>query len=610
MTSCIGNLLVLAWLATTSTSGPSPETSLPASLNYTAAKALVVQHDGRWMPLETLARDLVFKVTGDKWFRGDEPVALLLAWTFQRDEWMQRRVIRIGNEELRHELGLPADQAAFSFVELVSHDRFLTLLGELEQNPPSGKLDPLQSKLIDLRDRLLTLQQAFSGQAIRLIPDPTKAAGAWRAIPPEGSAAADSEAAVREAWTTLGDAYTRDDAAGFSAAVERLAAALASLPAAHRPSPALLRAELRYNRLQPFRTAWIILAVGSVVAAFNLWVARRGFDVVTTLILAAGFGVTSYGLWLRGEIAGRIPASDMYESLLFLGWGVALFAILTALLFRQRVVLLTAAGLAALALFLADVLPLDPFVRPIVPVLLDTAWMAIHVPIIMVSYSVLAIGVLLAHVQLGVLALAPRRQALAAAIDSLHYWYIHVGAILLTAGIATGSMWAASSWGRYWGWDPKEVWSLIALLGYLTILHTRLDHERRPWWTYALGGGLVLAVFGIAGQHFAPITAGKLLAGLAALGAIAFLVLTRGGFATAVKSILCFWMIIMTYVGVNYVLGTGLHSYGFGTGAVVRYLIRLGVADFLLIGLLGAIHLLRQTPSPAAAPEAAALPGR
>jgi len=597
MTSCIGNLLLLLWLAATPSSAPAAETPLPASLDYTTAKALVVQHDGRWMPLETLARDMVFKVTGDKWFRGDEPVALLLAWTFQHDEWMQRRIIRIGNEELRRELGLPAEETAFSFMNLVSHEQFLTLLAELEQNPPAGKLDPLQSKLIDLRDRLLTLQQVFSGQAIRLIPDPTKAAGAWRAILPESGSATASETEVREAWTTLGAAFTQDDAAGFSRAVDRLAAALATLPAGHRPSPELIRTELHYNRLQPFRTAWIVLAIGTAFAAASLWVARRWFDVAATLILAAGSAVTTYGLWLRWEIAGRVPASDMYESLLFLGWGVTLFAILTSLLFRQRVVVLTATGVATLALFLADVLPLDPFVRPIVPVLLDTAWMAIHVPIIMVSYSVLAIGVLLAHVQLGVLALAPRRQALAAAIDSLHYWYIHVGAILLTAGIATGSMWAASSWGRYWGWDPKEVWSLIALLGYLTILHTRLDHERRPWWAYALGGGLVLAVFGITGQHFTPINGWTLLAAAAALGAIAFLVLAHGGFATAVKSILCFWMIIMTYVGVNYVLGTGLHSYGFGTGAVVRYLVMLTVADSLFIALLGSIYLLRHTPN-------------
>lgn len=604
------SLLVLVSLATPPTSGPTAEARLPTSLDFNAARALVVQHDGRWMPLDTVARDLVYQVSGDKWFRTADPVALLLAWTFEREAWMEHPMIRLGNAEVRSNLGLPAQRTTFSFRDLVSHEKFLTLLSDLEQNPPSGKPDPLQSKLLDLRDRLLTLQQAFAGQAIRLIPDPANATGAWRPIRAEGPTQSEPEGNAREAWMAMGQAFSDDDAPAFRAAVGRLSDALALLPAGHRPDSSLIQTELRYNRMQPFRTSWVIMTAGAILAGIGLGVRRRWFDGLIVLVLAAGFAMATSGLGLRWQIAGRIPASDMYESLLFLGWGVGLFAIATPLLFKQRIVLVTAAGTAALALLLADVLPLDPFVRPIVPVLLDTVWMSIHVPVIMVSYSVLAIGVLMAHVQLFVLALAPGRRAFSAAIDDLHYWYVHVGVILLTAGIATGSMWAASSWGRYWGWDPKEVWSLIALLGYLTILHTRLDHDQRPWWVYLIGGGLVMAVFGLVGRHFLPVSGLTALAAAATLGAIAFLVLAQGRFATAVKSILCFWMIIMTYVGVNYVLGTGLHSYGFGTGAVVRYMIRIGVADLLVIGLLGAIHLLRQTPSNASTPEAAALPGK
>jgi ABC-type transport system involved in cytochrome c biogenesis permease subunit len=171
------------------------------------------------------------------------------------------------------------------------------------------------------------------------------------------------------------------------------------------------------------------------------------------------------------------------------------------------------------------------------------------VPIIMVSYSVLALAVLIAHAQLVVMAAAPARRELTDAIDSLHYWYVHVGSILLLTGIITGSMWAASSWGRYWGWDPKEVWSLIALLAYMAILHGRFDRMIGP-------------------------------------------------FGTAALSIVAFGTILMTYLGVNFILSAGLHSYGFGESSVTRWLVLFGVVEALFLLVATAVYLRRQeTPT-------------
>jgi ABC-type transport system involved in cytochrome c biogenesis permease subunit len=264
------------------------------------------------------------------------------------------------------------------------------------------------------------------------------------------------------------------------------------------------------------------------------------------------------------------------------------------LLLRNRLVPLTASAMGALALILADCLPLDHYIRPIVPVLLDTVWMSIHVPIIMVSYAVLALAVVIAHVQLVLMAVAPRRRDLAEGTDALHYWYVHIGALLLLAGIITGSMWAASSWGRYWGWDPKEVWSLVAFLGYLTILHVRVDHEKVPPWAYTVAALLGVAVLAMVASKLVPLTAFKLMALAGTAAAILIFVLTRDMFATALKSVLAFWLIIMTYVGVNYVLGTGLHSYGFGTGAVVRWMYAIAAADLALIAACCVLYVFRR----------------
>ena len=261
----------------------------------------------------------------------------------------------------------------------------------------------------------------------------------------------------------------------------------------------------------------------------------------------------TWGLAVRWQIAGRIPASNMFESMLFLGWGVALFGVVSVLL-RNRMLVFNAAAMAALATMLSDLLPMDGFVHPMAPVLSGTPWLAIHVPIIMVSYATLTLVTFFAHLVIGVEIFAPARRDLVDRWSQLAYWYIHVGSILLITGILTGSIWAASSWGRYWGWDPKEVWSLVAFLAYMAILHARFDHQ--------------IAAFGVAA------------------GAIA-----------------AFWTILMTYLGVNFVLASGLHSYGFGSSRLVNVLV--GVALVETAFLAAGWRAVRRRVAAAAAPTSA-----
>ncbi len=565
---------------------------IPDSLDLSTVRAIPVQHDGRFMPLDTLARDMVESITGKVRWQGHDPVALLLAWTFDAGTWMNQPLISISNAELRGELQLPADQTAFSYHMLLSHPRLRQLMTDLA-NVRGRKLDPLEAKVNDIQGKLQLLDNVFAGETIRLIPHPTDSLGTWRPIELEvaDKAAADP---VKAAWAAVGIAFLQNDPQAFSAAVDQLRGALAGLPSGYRPSPELLKTELWYNRLNPFGLSWIVMLIGAVLALIAMIARKRIADWPAIAALVAGFAILSYGIWLRWGIASRIPASNMFESLLFLGWGTAFFAILWMLFFRDRIVPLTASAASAVSLILADLLPIDQFIRPAPPVLMDTVWMAIHVPIIMVSYAVLALACVIAHGQLVVLAVEAGRSETVKAIDRLHYSFLLVGAFLLAIGIITGSMWAASSWGRYWGWDPKEVWSLIAFLAYLTILHVRVDRDRPASWMYGLALLLTIAVFALAVPKLAPMSTLKVLALASAAGAVALFALTRGPLAAALKSIIAFWLIIMTYVGVNYVLGIGLHSYGFGTGAVVHYLFLVGTIDLILVAVCCGVHFIRR----------------
>lgn len=590
MKRLIATLMLIAGLSL-----PAAAAELPRQIGARSLADVATQHDGRWPPLDTVARDYVVMVTGTEHFRGHDPIAVLLAWTFAPEVWQDEPLIPIRNQALREALELPADRTEFSYNELRTHGPLMTRMSALGRSGRDKKRDPLDTKVADIGEKLGALAAVFTGDGLTLVPHPDDAWAAWRSPLDEG--VPDS---VRAAWFELATAVRADDAAAFATAAGKLREALAAAPAPWRPGERLLKLEVRFNEQHPFRRAWQIMAVGVVLSVIALMSKRGGLHIAAIIVLAIGWGVLTYGLACRWQIAGRVPAANMFESLLFLSWGAAAFGLLALLLVRDRTVPLTASVVGALALCLADVLPVDSFIRPIPPVLADTIWMSIHVPVIMVGYAVLALAMLIAHVQIVGLALRPVGVAFAERIDRLHYWYVHVGMILLGIGIATGSMWAASSWGRYWGWDPKEVWSLVAFLSYLAIMHVRVDRQRLPAWLYVAGGLFAFIVLAVCGRVLAAKGEAHpaMLAGAALI--VAIFVGTNGFFATAAKSVLAFWAIIMTYLGVNYVLGIGLHSYGFGTGAMVRAMAICGAVDASLLAVCAAAYLLRRRPAVAA----------
>lgn len=598
----LGLLALLAGLL-----APSAGAADVPDFDYDILRTVPVQAYGRMPPLDTLARTAVAKVTGTETWEGHDPVGVMLAWRSDPATWRQEPLITIGNAALREALELPDDRQVFSFDELLRHAPFMRVVSEARTPGRATPPDPLEKKALKIHEQLEMLAKVMSGELPPLVPATGRVTDPWRSldeVPPGESAALD---AARTSWRNVLSAIRTGDADGYAQAARQLVSDLAALPAAYRPPAEVMAQEVSVNQLEPFHWGWVWLFVGAGLALLSLLlsVGLRGgatallvvLDLATLAAVAIGFGWSTFGLWQRWEFAGRIPAANMYESLLFLSWGAALFAIIATVLVvftrRWRSLPVTAAPMGAIALLLAQKLPLDRAIGPVAPVLLDTYWMAIHVPIIMVSYSVLAIAVLIAHVQLVTLAVAPRATKTAQGIDRLHYWYVAAGAWLLLTGIITGSMWGASSWGRYWGWDPKEVWSLIAFLAYMAILHVRVDREGPAPWMYGIAAVLTIGLLGVIIPLVAPLTLMKVVALGGAVVAGLIFVLGRGLFATATKSIIAFWLIIMTYVGVNYVLGAGLHSYGFGTGPVVGWMYFIGGCDLAVILACALVYLLR-----------------
>lgn len=480
--------------------------NVPDAAAVEKLRSLPVQHDGRTMPFDTQAREAVRKVTGQSTWGGLDPVAMVAGWAVDAEGWQQAAIVAVGGREMAEIAGLPHGTRFASFAQLVSSPKLRSTILALRSRDEDQKPSAIEKSAIKLDARLALLYQHFNGTGIRGVPvaDPK---GTWQVPPGMRSA---------EVLALFADRMRASNPPNY-------------------PSTRAIAKEIIYNRMRPTRIAWLLLLPAAVLASLSAGGGRARLRPFVAFFLVGGFAAMTWGIATRWQIAGRIPASDMYESMLFLGWGVGLFGVV-ALALRQRLLIANAAGLGAVAMALADLLPMDPFIHPMAPVLSGTPWLAIHVPIIVVSYSVLAMATGLAHLVVGVEIFAPARRDLSARWSELLYWYIHVGSILLIAGILTGSIWAASSWGRYWGWDPKEVWSLIAFLAYMAILHARSDEQIR-------------------------------------------------GFGVAALSIAAFWTILMTYLGVNFVLASGLHSYGFGSSNLVRIFAVIALVEAIFLGV-------------------------
>jgi cytochrome c-type biogenesis protein CcsB len=280
-----------------------------------------------------------------------------------------------------------------------------------------------------------------------------------------------------------------------------------------------IKLEVAYNRWVPFRIAWVFMFLAAIGMLLHLGTEQKAAYVGALGAYAAALAAMLTAFAMRVGISGRPPVTNMYESVVYVGLGVAVFGMIFECIYRKKYVLTAAAAVCTVALVLADNCPtiLDPSVRPLEPVLRSNFWLVTHVMTITLSYAAFALAMGISNITLGYYLVGSTDTTAIGTLNRLAYRAVQLGVLLLAAGIILGGVWADYSWGRFWGWDPKEVWALVALLGYLCVLHARFA--------------------GWVGHR-----------GLPAL------------------CVGCFALVVMAWYGVNFVLGAGLHSYGFGGG--------------------------------------------
>jgi len=486
---------------------------------------------------------------------GLEPTEWLLSLLASPERWRGEPIVKVTHAGLRQAAGLAADRDRYSIAELLDHPGFTAAMDRVRAKSQAEEdLDPVDREVADLYDTLSTMAGVMSGDSLRVIPHPDDPKATWWSIADLNRAEVPQVQRLRALVSALILAYREGDRPGVATAALALQARLAELAPSVYPAERDLAREVHYNSLKPYRLAWMLYLCGFLLLASSLSLASRRLGFAGFTFVLGAFLLVSYGMLLRILISGRPPVTNMYETIVFVSWGGMLFALVFELVYKVRYFATTAAALATIALLIADNVPIfDGAISPLVPVLRDNMWLTIHVLTIMLGYAAFTLAMGLGHVNLGLYFFAPRKATLLKSLSLYLYRALQVGTLCLAVGTMLGGVWASYSWGRFWGWDPKETWALIATLGYLAILHSRFV----GW----------LKDFGMA-----------------------------------VGSLLGYLLVLMAWYGVNFVLGTGLHSYGFGSGG---YWYVGGFVAFEALVIVAALLRRRSEQSQLAAPPQA-----
>ena len=477
-------------------------------LDLTALDSVPIQEGGRKKPFLVFADEALMSLSGKSRYMKDgvkmsSTVTVASLWLTPMG-WENEPLILISNKKFKDGIGFDPAKKLFSYRELAANEKLRSALQEvsaIRAKNPKASLDVSQREASTIGMRLAVFEGLASGRSVTLLPT---GAAAWSPLKPDDSA-----------LTRLREGFRTNNQADFDAGLAELRAEQAREEARFQADAGKIAVEVFYQKLHPFRWAWILYLVAGI--GMLVVPGTAGYAIGWAFGLG-GFLLQVAGFVLRIIISGRAPVTNMYESVVWVAFGTIFFALIFEAIYRSRYFLLGAVPVAVASLILADTqtVILDRSIHPLVPVLADNFWLTTHVLTITLSYAAFALALGVGHIILGKSLLGGKASP---ALNNYLYRTLQIGVLLLAVGTILGGVWANYSWGRFWDWDPKETWALIALLAYLFLLHGR-----------------------IAGRW--------------------------GGFGMAVGAVLAFQCVIMAWYGVNFILGVGLHSYGFGTGGL------------------------------------------
>jgi len=520
---------------------------IPISAAKEFSSVLLQDANGRIEPFYTMASDILRKTARRSSLSGQNPVQVVLGMYFYPDKWKYEKMIKVTGKIIPELLGINGKYASYSdfFKRGNNYSYKLNSYVQKAYHKRPAERNMFDKDIIKVDERLNVCYLVYSGSLFKIFPVKEDADHKWYS-PHKASVRVAKEdslfvSAVLHQWLyALNSTGEESDAINILSALKEYQKENASV---ELPSETKVQMEIIYEKYDIFGklTPWYGL-IGFILLfiLFSKLLKQSttgGVAIkITTWLLLIGFIFHAAGLGLRWYISGHAPWSNGYESMIYIAWA----AMLAGLIFVKNTpfALAAAAILSALTLMVAHLSWMNPEITNLVPVL-KSYWLTIHVSVITASYGFLGMGMIIGLVNLMMYILKTEKnskhiQQQIEILSNVSEMALILGVYFFGMGTFLGGVWANESWGRYWGWDPKETWSLVTGLIYVFVVHIRM------------------------------------IPGL------------RGYFAFNIASILAFFSVIMTYFGVNYYL-SGLHSYAQGDAVPIPSFVFYALAVLIIM---------------------------
>ncbi|MCT7443929.1 cytochrome c biogenesis protein CcsA [Aliarcobacter cryaerophilus] len=492
---------------------------------------LVVQSSGgRMKPLATLNKEIVQKLSGKSSFMGMDANQIVLGMITRPDIWKDVKIIKINTPKLKKFLGVPESEKYISFSEAFGEKNDYLLAKESEKALLTKPIErgTYEKDIIKVDEKLNIIYSVFNGALLNIFPkvyDEQSVDDNFKWYSPIEAMqefSGQNQAAIGSVVRGLFNSTMDFDWNSANNYIDMIALYQDKVGTDIKPTASKINAEIVFNKLDIFfnlTLAYVLLGFIMVVLAFVVIFKPEFKPAKTTKIIFAIltilFAIQTFGMGYRWYLSGHAPWSDIYETLIYISWS-AIFA--GVIFFRNSLLALGAATIiAGIFMFTAHLTDVDPQITSLVPVL-KSYWLTIHVSILTASYGFFGLSAILGFLTLIMFIFRKNRPHLddiIKHISAINEISLIIGLACITIGNFLGGVWANESWGRYWGWDPKETWAYVSIVVYALVIHLR------------------------------------------------FVKSLNTPYVLATASLLAFSSIMMTYLGVNFYL-SGMHSYATG----------------------------------------------
>ena len=521
-------------------------------------KLLIQDSAGRMKPIDSLSTEIMHKMNRHSSILGLDANQIILGMMTRPEAWREIKLIKTSHKAVNKLLGIKASEktAAFSqffeYPDEMSGYKLNSAVEEAIRKAP-GKRDKFDKAVLKVDERVNVAYMVFSGALLRMWPVPGDANNKWLdTMTALQTLHGQTNTLIRQLAVNYFSGVDTGLQTGNWADADKALAAIDNyqrkLGAAVYPAQSKIDLEIWMNHANIFERLWplyflvgftllVLSFVKIIKPKFRLGIFTKASFALLILFLIAH----TVGLAIRWYISGHAPWSNGYESMVYIAWAT----VLAGFIFSRRspITLAATSILAGLILFVAHLSWMDPQVTNLVPVL-QSYWLSIHVSMITASYGFLGLGALLGFITLILFILKNKSNERQISLsikelNAINEMSLMIGLAMLTVGNFLGGVWANESWGRYWGWDPKETWALVTILVYAVVIHLRFIKSLYTPYLYS------------------------------------------------VISLMAFTSVLMTYFGVNYYLA-GMHSYAKGDPVPIPDFVPWSYAIVFIIIILAA----------------------